>query len=142
MNIAVRYYSRSGNTGKVAEAIAAAAGVTAEDCSVPISEPVDLLFLGGSIYAGGIDEKLQEYIAKLDGAKVKRAAVFATSALKKEPEGVLVAALREKGIPVAKHTFHCRGAFAVVHRSHPDGEDLKRAADFAKAVIAGVPDGD
>ena len=48
MNIAVRYYTKTGNTKRLAEAIANAVGVEALPISVPITEHVDILFLGNS----------------------------------------------------------------------------------------------
>lgn len=83
MKIAVRFYSRSGNTQKVAEAIAKAVGTEAKKTDVSVNEPVDLLFLGGSVYWGGIDKNLRAFIESLDPAKVKCVATFGTSALKK-----------------------------------------------------------
>jgi flavodoxin len=55
MKIAVRYFSRGGNTKKLADAIANAVGVTAETTDVPLTEDVDILFLGSSVYAYGVD---------------------------------------------------------------------------------------
>ena len=48
MKIAVRYYTKTGNTKKLAEAIGNAVGAEALPISVPITEPVDVLFLGNS----------------------------------------------------------------------------------------------
>ena len=45
MKIAVRYYTRSGNTKKLADAIAEAASVDAKDVSVTLEEKADILFL-------------------------------------------------------------------------------------------------
>ena len=45
MKIAVRYYTKTGNTKKLAMAIAEAVGVEAKPISVPVDEPVDILFL-------------------------------------------------------------------------------------------------
>ena len=62
MNIAVRYYSRSGNTKAVADAIAAAAQVQAvsvDQDDAAITEPVDVLFIGGALYAYGLDSSLK-----------------------------------------------------------------------------------
>lgn len=134
MNTAVRYFTRGGNTKKVADAIAKAAGVGAKDCSAPLTEPVDLLFLGGSIYWGGIDKKLKQFIGQLDPAKVKCVAVFGTSALKKEPDREIERLIRSKGIPVSDQSFHCRGEFSAVHKGHPDSDDLRQAAVFAQTV--------
>ena len=46
MNIAVRYYTKTGNTQRLAEAIGKAIGVEALPISVPLTEKADILFLG------------------------------------------------------------------------------------------------
>ena len=51
MKIAVRYYTKTGNTKKLAEAVAKAVGAEALPISVPVDEPADILFLGNSYYA-------------------------------------------------------------------------------------------
>lgn len=135
MNIEVRYYSRSGNTKKVAEAIAKAVGVDAKDCSHAINEPVDILFIGGSVYWGGVDKNLKEFISNLDPAKVKCVATFGTSALVKEPDKETEKLVKGKNIPVSSKSFHCRGAFTAMHKGHPNNEDLKQAAIFALAAL-------
>lgn len=135
MNIAVRYYSRGGNTKKLAAAIAKEAGVAAENCSAPLTEAVDILFLGGSIYGIAIDPALKEFIANLDASKVGRAAVFASSAIKKAPQREIEDLLRQKNIPVSSHSFSCKGAFAFLHRGRPNGVDDKQAAAFARTVL-------
>ena len=65
MEIAVSYFSRGGNTKKVAEAVAKSAGTTAKDCSEPLKESVDLLFLGGAVYGFELDDNMKEYIRRL-----------------------------------------------------------------------------
>ncbi|EEJ71808.1 flavodoxin family protein [Lactobacillus ultunensis] len=44
MEIAVRYYSKTGNTKKLADAVANTAGVEAQTVSHPLKHNVDLLF--------------------------------------------------------------------------------------------------
>ena len=86
MNIAVRYYSKSGNTRAVAEAVAEAVGVKAvsvDTAEADIKEPVDLLFIGGALYAYGLDKHLKEYLKTLKKENVKKAVVFSTSWLSK-----------------------------------------------------------
>ena len=86
MNIAVRYYSRSGNTKEVAQAIAKAVGVDAisvEKADAQINEPVDVLFIGGALYAYGLDKNMKEYLKTLKKDNVKKAVVFSTSWLSK-----------------------------------------------------------
>ena len=48
MNIAVRYYTRSGNTKKLADAVAQTASVESKDIACPLDEKADILFLGCS----------------------------------------------------------------------------------------------
>lgn len=45
MKTAIRYFTRSGNTKKLADAIAGAVGVPALTVAEPLREPVDTLFL-------------------------------------------------------------------------------------------------
>ena len=65
MTIAVRYYTKTGNTKKLAEAIAQAVGAEALPISEPIREPVDILFLGNSYYAFSIDPEVRAFIRGL-----------------------------------------------------------------------------
>ena len=68
MKIEVRYYTRSGNTKKLAETIANAVGVEAKTTDVPLTEDIDILFLGSSVYAYGVDENIKKFI---NGINVK-----------------------------------------------------------------------
>ena len=130
MNIAVRYFSRSGNTKAVADAIAEAAGVGAisvDEKDAVINEPVDILFSGGALYAYGLDGHLKEYLQSLDGAQVKRAAVFSTSWISKHAIDLIMKSLADKGIDVVEEAFHVR--------NKPNEGQLKKAADFARKHI-------
>lgn len=118
MNIAVRYCSRSGNTKAAAEAIAEELGTKAlsvDDAAALTGEPVDLLIVGGALYAYGIDERLKAYLSSLSKDTVKRAAVFSTSWLSKHALDVMKKALSAKGIPVAEETFWARGKDIAAH---------------------------
>ena len=46
MKAAVRYYTKTGNTKRLAEAVAKAIGAEALPISAPVTEPVAILFLG------------------------------------------------------------------------------------------------
>ena len=101
MNISVRYCSRSGNTKAAAETMAEALGVRAlsvdDEAAVP-EEKIDLLFLGGALYAYGIDDRLKAYISALSPDTVGKAVLFSTSWLSKHALDVMRKALRAKGI--------------------------------------------
>ena len=135
MKVAVRYYTRGGNTKKLAEAIAGAVGVEAETTAVPLTEDVDILFLGSSVYANGVDNEVKEFIRGI-GVKVGKAVNFSTAALVKSTYKQVSKLLEEKRIPLAKEEFYCKGSFAVLHRGRPNAEDCKAAADFAGKIVA------
>jgi flavodoxin len=134
MKTAVTYYSKTGHTKKIAEAIAQAAGcgaVTIADISV---DTVDMLFIGGSIYGGALDPSLVLFIGGLDAKKIKRAAVFSTYIKEPKALGLMKDILSKQGIPV-KDEFSCKGQFLFMNRKHPDSADLEEAKKFAASVI-------
>ncbi len=136
MKAAVRYYTRSGNTGKLAKAIAEAVGVEALTTDVPLGEDVDVLFLGSSVYAFGVDENVSKFISGIS-VKVGKVVNFSTAALVKSTYGQVGKLLAAKNIPQAKEEFYCRGSFGPMHKGRPNEKDLKAAAAFAKKVVNG-----
>ena len=130
MSAAVRYYSRSGNTRAVAEAIAAAAGVAAvsvDAADAKIQEPVDVLVIGGARYASGLDSHLKEYLKTLKSTDAKKAVVFSTSWISKHSLDLLKKGLTEAGIPVESETFYVK--------SRPKAGQLKHAGAFAEKCL-------
>lgn len=135
MKIAVRYYSKGGNTKKLAEAIASAVGVKAETTAKKLSEDVDILFLGSSVYAAGIDKSVKDFIRGID-VKVGKVVNFSTAAILKSTYKQVAKLLEEKKIPIDEKEFACRGSFAMMHKGKPDADDCKAAAEFAKKFVS------
>ncbi len=135
MKIAVRYYTKTGNTKRLAEAIADAVGAKALPISEPIAEPVDLLFLGNSYYAFSIAPEVRAFIRSLDHDRVGKIVNFGSAAMLNSTLKKVRAEAEQKGIPVDGREFHCKGEFKGVHKGRPNGEDLKAAAEFAKALL-------
>ncbi len=133
MKIAVRYYSRTGNTKKLAEAIAKAVHAEAKTTDEPLSEDVDILFLGSSVYANGVDGAIKRFIQNLN-VNVGKVVNFSTAALVKSTYKQVDKLLAEKHVPLAQEEFYCRGSFAMLHRGRPNEEDLKAAMNFAAAI--------
>lgn len=130
MKIAVRYLSRSGNTKAVAESIAEEVGVDAVSVDQPqsaIEEPVDVLFIGGALYAYGIDGRLKDYLKTLKKENVKKAAVFSTSWISKHAVDLIKKGLTENGIAVADDFFYVK--------NKPNEKELQSAKDFAKKQL-------
>jgi len=130
----VVYYSMTGNTRKVAEAIAAELDVSAEDVKTKKELAKDsFVFLGSGLNLGWT-KKLKKFINSNDfnGRKV---ALFGTSG---DGKGSEVEALEEmvtaKGAKVAGK-FYCKGKFLFLfNRRNPTREELENAVKFAREM--------
>ncbi|MCR4621970.1 MAG: flavodoxin [Clostridiales bacterium] len=135
MKIAVRYYTKTGNTKRLAEAIAKAVGVEAHPISVPVSEPVEILFLGNSYYAFTIDPEVRAFVRSLDKNKIGKIVNFGSAAMMNSTWKKVKAEADKVGIPMDKREFHCKGEFKGIHKGRPNEEDLKAAGKFARSII-------
>lgn len=137
MKIAVRYYTKTGNTKRLAEAVAEAVGAEALPLSAPVEEAVDLLFLGNSYYAFSIDPEVRDFVRSLDSGKVGRIVNFGSAAMLNSTYKKVKAEADKVGIPMDEREFHCRGEFKGLHKGRPNEEDLKAAAAFARKIAEG-----
>jgi flavodoxin len=138
---AVFYYSRGGNTKKVAEVVASALKAKALDVKNASAKDVPsgaLLLVGSGVYMSRAGREMMDFLQTLPQADGGKAATFETSS-----EGKSVVAGKEMGEMLAKRgykvtgSFVCPGrAFFVANRGHPSAEDLQKAASFAKGLSA------
>ena len=135
MKIAIRYYTKTGNTKKLAEAIDSAVNVKAKTVDEPLTEDVDILFLGSAVYAAGIDQKIKDFIKSIN-VDVGEVVNFSSAALIESTYKQVKKEVEAKGLKISEDEFHCRGAFKFVHRGKPDDNDLKNVQEFAKRVIS------
>ena len=135
MKIAVRYYTKTGNTKRLAEAVAEAVGTEALPITVPVTEKTDILFLGNSYYAFSIDPEVRGFIRSLDREKVGRIVNFGSAAMLNSTWKKVKAEADKAGIPMDEREFHCKGEFKGVHKGRPNEDDLKAAAEFAGMII-------
>ena len=134
MKIAIRYYTKTGNTKKLAEAIGSAINVEAKTVDEPLTANVANLFLGSAVYAAGIDKRVKEFIENID-VNVGKVVNFSSAALIESTYSKVKKQVEQKGLKMSEDEFHCRGAFKFVHRGHPDETDLKNAQEFAKRIV-------
>lgn len=134
MKIEVRYYSRTGNTEKLAMAIADAVGVKAQDVSVPLKEKTDILFLGSAVYAAGIDDEVKRFVSE-NKTNIGKIYNFSTAAVASSTYKQVKKLAEENSVAMSEEEFHCRGAFTIMHRNHPNAKDLQKAAEFAKNIV-------
>ena len=141
MKIAVRYQSRGGNTKAVAEAIAKVAGVQAESINNPITEPVDLLFVGGGVYAWDIDKALKVYLEGLSPEFIKSVAAF-TTAGGMNKTGTIASIVKARGIRVREESLPVK----VMLRNHAalggkgdfalSGKEIQAIETFVRQVVS------
>jgi flavodoxin len=135
MKIAVRYYTKTGNTKRLAEAIAKAVGVEALPITAPVAESVDILFLGNSYYAFTIDPEVRRFVESLEKEKVGKIVNFGSAAMMNSTWKKVKAVADKVGIPMDEREFHCKGEFKGLHKGKPDESDLVAAAAFAKKIV-------
>jgi len=139
MEIAIRYHSKTGNTRKLAKAMGEALGAAPLTTKNVPDGQVDLLILGASIYGGQPDGEVARFIGVLDGQKIKRAAVFATSATGNSPYEHIKGLLEQRGIEVVERHFICLGKFMfLMNIGRPNKQDIANCVDFACAVVKEV----
>ena len=136
MKIAIRYYTKTGNTKKLAEALSEAVGVEALTVDTPLTEDIDILFLGSAVYAAGVDSKIKEFIESINNVNVGKIVNFSSAALIESTYKQVKKIAEDNGLTMAEEEFHCRGAFKFVHRGHPNDEDVNNLVEFAKKIVS------
>ena len=135
MNIAIRYYTKTGTTKKLAEALSEAVGVEALTVDNPLTEDVDILFLGSAVYAAGVDSEIKKFIESIN-VNVGKIVNFSSAALIESTYKQVNKIAEDNNITMAEEEFHCRGAFKFVHRGHPNDEDVNNLVEFAKKIVS------
>ncbi len=131
----VYYFSKSGNTKKLAVKIADTVGCMAKTVNEKVTDRIDVLYLGASVYWAGIDPRVKDFIHGLDASKVGKVVIFSTSALAERAKPEIKKLLEQRGIAAAEKDFYCRGEFLLLHKGRPDEKDLSDVAAFAKMMM-------
>jgi len=152
MKIAIRYFSRGGNTKKLAEALAQAVGVEALSIEEDLEEDIDILFLGCSVYVLGIDKAIINFIQNIK-VNIGRIVNFGSSAFEKKEGGIyemnrmmkykfsggpffqIRTVLEKKGLQISEDYFHCLAQFGQINKGKPDQNDLASIQTFAKQFL-------
>lgn len=139
MNIKVVYHSSTGNTEKLACAIAEALNTIAEPIGkeqISFSDPVDLLFIGDGIYFGKANKRILTFIDRLDPKMIRNVAVFATYGGQVKIGTDIKKLLQNKSLKVVGEPFTCKGqSWLFLNHSHPNETDIKKAREFAYNTV-------
>jgi flavodoxin len=138
LTVGVQYFSRSGNTKKVADAIAGALGIDAVSITDAgeFNNKVDILFFGAATYGNDVDKHVKNYITHLNPQFVRKVVIFSTAGAD-SAYPFLKKLFDEQGISVEDRTFFCRGHILFENIGHPDTADLENAVMFTKSIMAG-----
>jgi flavodoxin len=130
----VIYYSTTGNTSKVAEAMAGTLGVTARDVkTVGMVDPDAFVFLGMGCYRGELPAEIKQFL-RINRFRGRKIALFTTSAFDAvEERHDIEKQLLENGAVVVRN-FKCLGRLLSINQEHPTWLDLKKAAWFARSA--------
>lgn len=133
MDFQIIYFSKTGKTKKVAEAIASELDIEAEEVKYTKLKDNAIIFLGSGCYGGKPAKNMINFIEEND-FKSKNVALFGTSG---SGEGVEIRILEEilnkKGAKI-KGKFSCKGQFLLINRRRPNNEDLENAKKFANSI--------
>lgn len=141
MKTVVVYCSRSGNTKKVAQAIAEVLETAARSVGEEIKlEDCDLICVGSGVHAGRPERGMMKFLRGLPRLDGKKGAVFGTYASQRGFLDTMAAMLAEKGVDVLGK-WGCRGKFLFFNRRRPDEKDLEDARQFARKLKEAVTQG-
>ncbi len=137
MKCKVIYFTRTGHSRKIAQALAKELQIEAEDIKAnPVVGDLDLLFIVGGIYGGKSDPRMIDYIKGIDGSMVKKAALLTSCASKVMKQETVREMLERNNVALVPDEFICQGSFLLIGRGHPDAADIDNAVAYAKRVLS------
>jgi len=134
MKTAIRYYSKFGHTAQMAQVIGEIMGVKPESIETPLTDEVDILFIGAGIFLGKVNSSIKEFTRTLDPQKVKKVVCFGSSAIVSSPVPQLRAIFEELGFNVDTESFTCRGSMGPIHSGHPNAADMQSLREFVQHI--------
>ena len=132
---AIRYYSKFGHSKQMAQAIEEAVGANAATVAEPLTEPVDILYLGAGVLLGKVNSAVLDFINTLTPNVVKEVVLFGSCAIIDSPVPQMRTALEAKGIKVSDKSFTCKGSMGPIHMGHPNKADIDAFRKFVLSTI-------
>lgn len=139
----VIYATQTGNTKKVADAIAAALHCKTMDITKQSFDNVsnyNTVFLGSGVYGNKLHPKLIAFLKTNDLKNVENIAFFLTwfgrgkSHQSAFNQGCQL--LQIKNLKINANFYACFGAgFRFFRKGHPNEQDIKKAQNWAKEVV-------
>ena len=141
MKVEVIYCSKTGNTRKVAEAIAEVLEAKAKSVSEEIDfRDCDLICVGTGVHAARPEGGMTSFLKSLEKLKGKKGAVFGTYGFLTGFLNTLESLLKEKDVEVVGK-WGCKGQLGAFNRGRPNEKDLENAREFAKTLKSKLTEG-
>jgi flavodoxin I len=134
MSIQVIYFSRKGSTKKIADAIASAINVSAEDVKNAKLNENSFLFLGSGSYGGKPGKDMIQFIENND-FKSRNVALFGTSGGGEGKETEKMEHMLKQKDANVKGKYFCQGRFWFLNKDKPSNQDLDNANKFALDML-------
>ncbi len=147
MKTIILYASKSGNTKKIADSMAAQLGcptvkITYDTAPSTVDlEGYDLIFLGTGLFAGTPNEDIVRYINSLNLKSAKTFAIFITWGGAPRSDKMALTKMRTllegKGQKVLEEHFASFGGWKgiLMKRGHPKPEEIAAAGEWAKKTV-------
>lgn len=134
MKIAVRYYTKTGNTEKLAHVVGETLEVNVKDISFDLNEKVDLLFLGSAVYAGGVDKRIEAFLEK-NAQQIGMVVNFSSAAALHSTYKSIAKLCKKYNIALCDEEYTCRGSFGPFHKNHPNELDFNKLRSFVTSIV-------
>ena len=129
MKVAVRYYSRSGHTEKVAQELGKQLKVIPKTTATKLSAPVDILFVGSGTFFFKEDKHLKKFVSNLTPDQVKQIIIFGTAGGPDSMIKSLKKILSKKKLNVSNKTLFF-SSFRLSPTKSLTSEQIKKISDF------------
>ncbi len=137
MNPFVIYYTKTGNTKKIAEAIAKPLDTKAHNVKGVKEVPKGaFLVVGSGVYGGKAGNGIIKFLEDIPEVESGKAAVFETSGDgRKMVAGEQMKWILKKKGYIVRDSFVCPGTmFKIIRRGYPKPEHLEQAMKFAEGL--------
>ena len=129
--IGVVYATKTKHSKKIAEAVAAALGVPAQNVAdQPGVGETDLLFIVGGLYGSESLPEMLDFVSRLEHGVIKTAALITNSLANAKGQDSVRSRLQGNGIPVIDE-YRCVGGLLFIRAGHPNKAEIQQAVDFA-----------
>ena len=142
MKNVIIYFSKTGNTEKIAKSLAQELGCQEYNLKSFNPDEIDLsevenVFLGSGIYGGDFDISVKNYIKRLNG-KQFNVGFFVTRGgfLKMYKKTIKKLNLEVKSMAnkISSDFFQSFGKSGIFHKNCPTTDDLNRAKEWVKSI--------